>query len=117
MLISEIPNDVGLEGEALLLHDEDTVLNDIIIRSSSMNRIPQEPYEMVLNDLLRKVFVPGTLQPDDLPVFNGPDCFANTSFSLNKARTYRIIDTARFDIYKDDYWTQNTWARSILAIP
>lgn len=61
MLISEIPKDVDLEGEALLLHDQNTVLNDVIIRSSSMDRIPQEPYEIVLNDLFRKVFVPGTL--------------------------------------------------------
>ena len=107
----------GMPSAAIIVHNaarlgnDNTPLSGAIIRSSNMYRVPQELFDMVLNDLFRTVFVPGTLHPGAFPFFDGPDCFADKSFNLNKSRTFRSLDIVRYNRYKDAYWSQNTWVR------
>lgn len=87
------------------------------IKHQNLFDIPQEILDMTLNRLFHAVFIPGVLQPADYPSFDGPDCFVDKSFGLLKSRTFRAIDPARFNRYKEDYWTKNTWVSLSLTPP
>jgi len=94
-----------------------TATSEAGIEHQNLFNIPQEILDMTLDNLFHAVFIPGVLQPADYPSFDGPDCFVDKSFGLLKSRTFRSIDPVRFNRYKEDYWTKNTWVRLSLTPP
>lgn len=94
-----------------------TTTGEASIKHQNLFNIPQEILDMTLNKLFHAVFIPGVLQPADYLSFDGPDCFVDKSFGLLKSRTFRSIDPVRFNRYKEEYWTKNTWVRPSLTHP
>lgn len=71
--------------------------------------IPQEIYDIIIEILFRAVYLPGSLVPDQLPVFDAPDCFADVKFCIDLSKTLRRLDHRLYNKHKNKYWTQNTW--------
>jgi len=79
------------------------------LTSDMIYGIPQEIYDTIIKILFRAVYLPGSLVPDQFPVFDGPDCFADIGFCIDISKTLRRLDQKLYDEHKEKYWTQNTW--------
>jgi len=107
--ISAVINTAVAVSKSTRIAFNNTTTREAPIEHQNLFDIPQEIFDMTLNKLFDAVFIPGVLSPADYPSFDGADCFVDKSFGLLKSRTFRAIDPVRFNRYKEDYWTKNTW--------
>jgi len=71
--------------------------------------LPQEIYDTIVEILFEAVYLPGSVVPDQFPVFDDGDCFSDVKFCIDKSRALRRLDENRYTRFKKDYWTKNIW--------
>ncbi|KAL8829174.1 MAG: hypothetical protein Q9191_002168 [Dirinaria sp. TL-2023a] len=72
-------------------------------------RVPQEIYDMIIEELFRAVYTPGIVIPSQNVDYDGHACFADIGFSLEKSRLCRDINPILYGRFKELYWSDNTW--------
>ena len=71
--------------------------------------VPQEIYDMFMEELFCALYLPGTVIPSEYVNFDGHAYFADVQLCLQKSRLFHDIDAKFYDRYKELYWSQNTW--------
>ena len=87
----------------------DTGANEKALLDGKVFDVPQEIHDMLVEDLFKAIYLPGTVVADQYPVFDGRDCFANVGFPLGKSKVLRRVHSKLYERYKEAYWTHNTW--------
>ena len=89
--------------------DRNQKSNSQIIMKGGLFNLPQELYDMMIENLFRGFYLPGKLVAAQLPIFDGEDCFLNVGFSLGKSMVLKRVDPRLYEYCKKAYWTNNTW--------
>lgn len=71
--------------------------------------VPQEIYDMLMEELFCALYLPGTVIPSEYVNFDGHAYFADVQLCLQKSRLFHDIDAKFYNRYKELYWSQNTW--------
>jgi len=110
---ASIGNGLDKEDEDAGLNDEDPNANthdtQIELASSKILGVPLEILYLFIEKLFEAFYLPGKVTADQLPTWDGLDCFADSAFCLAKSRLLRRLDPKLYARFSMDYWTYNTW--------
>lgn len=107
-------------GNGFLTEDEDADLNDedpskntqgtqIELAASKIISVPLEILYLFIEKLFEAFYLPGKVTADQLPTWDGLDCFADSAFCIAKSRLLRRLGPKLYARFRLDYWTHNTW--------
>lgn len=71
--------------------------------------VPLEIFYLFIEKLFESFYLPGRVTADQLPKWDGLDCFADSAFCIAKSRLLRRLDPKLYARFSMDYWTHNTW--------
>jgi len=110
---SSIDNGFIEEDEDAGRNDEDpngmTLATQSELATSKVLGVPLEILYLFIEKLFEAFYLPGTVTADQLPTWDGLDCFADSAFCLAKSRLLRRLDSKLYARFSMDYWTYNTW--------
>ncbi|KAL8829175.1 MAG: hypothetical protein Q9191_002169 [Dirinaria sp. TL-2023a] len=91
--------------------DGTNISSAVSLRESlfGVRSVPQEIYDMLVEELFTAVYVPGVIIPSQYPDFDGHDYFADIEFCAEKSMVLHDVHPRLYEKYKERYWTQNTW--------
>lgn len=88
---------------------ENTQGTEIELATSKIVSVPLEILCLFIEKLFEAFYLPGKVTADQLPTWDGLDCFADSAFCIAKSRLLRRLDPKLYARFSLDYWTYNTW--------